>query len=78
MLIIELTQFSHLFEGALDKLGLPSRVCSDHGVENVDLARYMLRAYSYENGRMHTGLSVRNHRIDRLWGDVCRVVLRSF
>lgn len=78
MLIIEITQFLHLFEGAVEQFGLPSRVCSDHGVENVDVARYMLRAYSYENGRMHTGLSVRNQRMDRLRGDVCCVVLRSF
>ena len=67
-----------LFEGAVEEFGLPSRVRSDHGVENVDVARFMLRAYNYENGRMLTGLSVHNQRIERLWGDVRRVVLRSF
>ena len=67
-----------LFEGAVEEFGLPSRVRSDHGVENVDVVRFILRAYNYENGRMLTGLSVHNQRIERLWGDVRRVVLRSF
>lgn len=67
-----------LKEHAVEEFGLPSRVHSDHGVENVDVARYMRRAHNYENGRMLTGLSVYNQRIERLWGDVCRVALSSF
>ena len=55
-----------LKEHAVEEFGLPSRVHSDHGVENVDVARYMLRAYNYENGRMLTGLFVHNQRMERL------------
>ena len=70
----------NLFKEAEASWGLPSRVRGDMGVENRDLAFFMLshnargpRRGSYINGR-----SVHNSRIERLWHDVFQIVLSVF
>ena len=68
----------NLFLRAGEQYGFPSRVRSDQGAENINVARWMIANMGGNRGSMITGSSVHNQRIERLWRDVNRIVVRSY
>ena len=67
-----------LFLKAVRRFGLPSRVRSDFGGENVMVACHMLRYRGTDRGSIITGSSTHNQRVERMWVDVHRSVTRLF
>ena len=64
------------FLSGVSKYGIPNRVRSDKGLENVSVADYMLSHRGRDS--MITGKSTHNQRIERLWRDVFEGVLSYF
>ena len=67
-----------LFREAVSTFGLPDRVRSDHGGENIDVWRYMLAAHNNDQSCVITGSSTHNERVERLWRDVHRCIASMF
>lgn len=63
------------FQEGTRKYGIPLRVRSDKGKENIKVAEYMLQNRGINRRSMITGKSTHNQRIERLWRDVYDGVL---
>lgn len=63
------------FQGGVSRFGLPEKVRSDHGGENVDVWKHMLEMHNSDPRSVITGSSTHNERIERLWRDVHRSIV---
>ena len=66
------------FIKAIRVFGLPSRIRTDQGRENVTVARHMLQNRGLDRNSVLVGSSVHNQRIERLWKDMHRCVTIMF
>lgn len=69
-----MTEFYH----ATLKYGVPSRVRSDKGGENILVCHFMISVKGIGRGSHIAGCSTRNQRIERLWRDVYRCVASTY
>ena len=68
----------NLFLNGVQQYGLPSRVRSDQGRENILVARHMLEHRGAHRNSMLTGSSIHNQRIERLWRDLFRCAIQLY
>lgn len=66
------------FIRASHEYGVPSRVCSNRGGENVGIWRFMEEVRGSGRHSYIAGQSVHNTRIERLWKDVHSSVSSTF
>jgi hypothetical protein len=66
------------FKEAVAEFGLPNRVRTDKGLENVGIADFMIQSRGTNRASVIAGKSTHNQRIERLWRDVYEGVLSFF
>lgn len=66
------------FLNSIQEFRVPLRIRSDHGMENIEVARWMLYHHGVDKNPFITGRSVHNQRIERLWVDVKNYVAIHF
>lgn len=66
------------FLDAVDEFGLESRIRTDKGMENVDIAEYMISRRGINRRSAIVGKRTYNQRIECLWRDVFEGVLGLF
>ena len=69
---------ARLFLDATKEFCWPSRVRTDKGGENADVAALMLRRRGEGRGSIIQGSSVHNQRIERLWRDTRTAVVEYY
>ena len=66
------------FMEAFQCFHVPTRIRTDHGTENVAVARAVLEIKGAETNPVLTGRLVHNQRIERLWVDLGTQVIHYF
>lgn len=72
---MSLCNFLRAFQEGIDTFGVPSRIRTDKGRENIEIITRMIELRGMNRNSAITGPSTRNQRIERLWRELNRSVI---